>query len=76
MRWLRRKPVSTAGSRPQDVRVEHADGRIEPVELVYQGTNLAGIHVWEISGTVRLTEGDKLLVGVLPARTLIQTGVS
>lgn len=57
-------------SRPTDVQVVRADGRIVPCELAPKGTDADGIDVWEIA--TELHHGDALKVGILPGRTAIE----
>ncbi len=57
--------------RPTNVRIEHADGRVTPVELAYLGVDKqSGCHVWECS--THLSASDVLAAGTLPARTSIR----
>ena len=55
--------------RPTGARLEHTDGTVTPLELVYVGRTDDGMHVWRA-----LTEfgfDDQLMVDKLPPRTKV-----
>lgn len=65
--------TQTAPMPPENVRVVHGDGTTTPVELVYDGLDEEGMHVWT-AVPHRLLDaraGDSLKADVLPPNTVI-----
>lgn len=63
---------------PQNVRIRYPDGHEEPVELLYQGRDHRGFHVWvatptapELSREGFFGGGVHVLCDVLPAMTSV-----
>lgn len=57
---------------PTNVRVERADGTVDPLELIYAGIE-DNTHIWEAVLTVlALRPGDHLAMDRIPANTAIR----
>jgi len=54
--------------RPENVRIRKPSGQVIPCEPVFKGYDNE-IAVWELDTVLNLGEGDRLLVGMMPART-------
>jgi hypothetical protein len=61
---------------PVNVRIRRADGREEPLEMVYDGQDSRQMHVWVAAVPARLdlTERFEVLVDELPPYTALRLG--
>lgn len=67
-----RAAAERPGNRPLGVRIEHRDGTVTPVHLMYRGPDDAGVQVWVATGAVFKAEsGDRLKADVMPSQTSI-----
>jgi len=56
---------------PQGVRLVLADGRVVPVDVMYEGVNEGGEHQWKVVTDVKDGVVVSVEVAVFPARTAI-----
>jgi len=62
--------------RPQNVVIHKKGGVHIPCELTYRGVEKADdgkdVHVWETLTEFNLRDGDRMTIGMMPARSRIQ----
>jgi hypothetical protein len=63
---------------PSGGKIELADGRLLPLELVYEGRNAQGNHQWRATAVVRVDELGQATIhfDVIPAHTEIRFEVA
>lgn len=57
--------------RPEGVRIVHRDGRETLCEVAYGGVDADGIAVWNVCTTVDFGAGDRVLVDLMPGRSML-----
>jgi hypothetical protein len=72
MRWAWWRPLATP---PENVRAVFPDGRVVPVELVYEGWR-GGVHEWHAVIDVALEPGAGLALDMLPGHTSVNLRVA
>ena len=59
---------------PTGVVIHYRSGQQQKVELVWVGTNLEGIHVWEVTTKPHFDDVERVTIGVMPPYTQIRIG--